>query len=98
MSTDDDTLATLKIHAETATLVAEHEPETLAQHLKSLYNRVWGGVEADWLWIAHHLKREANDSATAKPDENAATAGKTAGAAGKPANLKADDAPAASQK
>ena len=98
MSTDDDTLATLKIHADTAALVAAHEPETLAGHLKSLYNRVWGGVEADWLWIAHHLKREANDSATAKPDENAATTGKTAGAAGKPAGAKADDAPAASQK
>jgi len=98
MSTDDDTLATLKIHKETSTLVAAHEPETLALHLKSLYNRFHGGVEADWFWIAHHFKREANDTAAAKSNENPATSSASTSAAGKSAGNAPNDAPAASQK
>ncbi len=98
MSTDENVVENLKQHAETPALVAVHEPEALADHLKSLYNRVWGDVKADWVWIANHFKREANDTAAAKPDENAATAGKTASAPRQPAGNALNDAPAASQK
>ncbi len=77
MSTDDNVIATLKEHAETDELVAEHEVETLGEKLKELYNRFHGAVQADWNWIAHHFKREANDAATANPDDKTPSAAST---------------------